>query len=167
MNDPTSQELVPNQVLFGEANYQAALDLVISRAEQELLIFDADFSGGGYSSIRRFELLSDFLTKGRNNRLVIVLQDTGYFSRNCPRLFGLLETYGHSMTVYETSDEAKVAKDAFVLADHAFYVRRFHIEQARFKYAFDDAETASMLNLRFNQLLEATSQRITATTLGI
>lgn len=167
MTDMISQELRPNQVLLGEVNYQAALDIVIARAERELLIFDADFANSGYGSIRRFELIRDFLIKDRHNRLVMVLHDAGYFTRNCPRLFGLLETYGHIMTVYETNDEGKAARDAFVLADQAHYVRRFHMEQARFKYAFDDAETASVLNLRFNQLLEATSQRVTATTLGI
>lgn len=161
------QELRPGQMLQGEANYQAALDLVIARAERELLVFDADLADGGYSSARRHELFQTFPSKGRHSRLVIVLHDTAYFTARCPRLYGLLRIYGHVMTVYQTSDEAKAVRDAFILADQAHYVRRFHVDQPRFKYAFDDPETAGMLNLRFGQLLEATSQTVSATTLGI
>ncbi len=160
-------ELVPDQVLLGERNYTAALNLVIAAAKHELLIFDEDFSKGDYASRNRFELVRAFLAKGRQNLLMLVLHDTTYFTQYCPLLHGLLETYGHVMTVYETNDQAKVAKDCFVIADQMHYLRRFHIAQARFKYAFNDAETANMLNMRFNELLQATSRHISITNLGL
>jgi hypothetical protein len=167
MTEQMVTELVPDEILLGERNYAAALNLVIEAAEHELLIFDEDLSRGDYASRNRFELIRAFLAKGHQNRLVIVLHDTTYFTRHCPLLYGLLETYGHVMTVYETNDQAKVAKDCFVIADQLHYLRRFHVDQARFRYAFNDAETVNMLNMRFNELLGATSQSVSITNLGL
>jgi hypothetical protein len=160
-------ELVANQILTGERNYEAALNLVIKSAERELLIFDQDLSKGDYTSLARLVLLRDFLTKNRLNKLVIVLNDTGYFINHCPRLCELLQTHSHAMTVYATNEEAKVAKEMFLIADQTNYLRRFHTDQARFKYAFDDLETVNMLNKRFDELLQATTHTVSITTLGL
>jgi len=160
-------ELIENEVLTGERNYEVVLNQLIQKAERELLIFDQDFGKGGYTSLRRFELIRDFLAKDRQNKLVIILQDAGYFTTKCPRLFQLLVTYSHAMTVYQANDNAKVAKDTFLIADQRHFLRRFHIDQARFKYAFDDIETVSMLNMRFSELLQETSHAISMTALGL
>lgn len=159
-------ELIPDTIVLGEANYQQAIRQVIAHAERELLIFDQDLAKGDYASVAMFELLRDFLAKDRQNRLVMVLHDTSYFTQRCPRLFELLALYGHIMTVYETNDYAKVAKDSFVIADQKHYVRRFHIDQPRFRYAFDHVE-AAMLNKRFDELLAETSVTVSTTTLGL
>jgi len=160
-------ELIENQVVTGERNYESALDIVIQRAERELLIFDQDISKGAYGSLKRFELIRDFLARGREVKLILVMHNTDYFTTQCPRLYELLGIYGHVMTVYQTSEQARVAKDTFVIADNKHYVRRLHIDQARFKYALDDVETAAMLNMRFDELLQETSHTISVTALGL
>jgi hypothetical protein len=160
-------ELKPDTIILGERNYEAALNLVIARAENELLIFDQDFVRGDYASAARYELLFAFLSKNDLSKLTIILQNTAHFTNNCPRLFELLRLYGHKMTVYETNDAAKVAKDCFVIADKRHYLRRFHIDQARFKYAFDDEIEAANLLTRFDELLEETSEKISVTKLGL
>ena len=71
------------------------------------------------------------------------------------------------MTVYETNDNAKIAKDCFVLADNKSYIRRFHIDQARFKFMLDDIATTASLNDRFNELMEETTHTVAATKLGL
>lgn len=156
-----------NTVQTGERNYAAALDLMIAAAQNELLIFDQDFIRGDYVSLRRYELLRDFLSKNALSKLTIILQYAQHFANNCPRLLGLLETYGHKMTVYETNDVAKIAKDCFVIADKRHYVRRFHIDQARFKFAFDDEIEAANLNMRFDELLDETTETVSITKLGL
>ncbi|OAM52564.1 hypothetical protein A7981_03610 [Methylovorus sp. MM2] len=160
-------ELVPDEIILGEANYREALNLVIASAESELLIFDEDLSKGDYASLKRFELIRDFLSKGSTTKLIIILHDTAYFTSRCPRLFALLQTYGHLMSVYQTTEQAKVAKDIFIIADQKHYLRRFHVDQARFKYAFDDEKTANMLNMRFDELREWTGEAVSPTTLGL
>ena len=156
-----------NIVQTGERSYATALDLVIAAAQNELLIFDQDFSHGNYASVRRYELLCDFLSRNSQSKLTIILQYAQHFANNCPRLLGLLETYGHKMTVYETNDVAKIAKDCFVIADKRHYLRRFHIDQARFKFAFDDEIEAANLNMRFDELLDETTETVLVTKLGL
>ena len=160
-------ELKPNTVTLGERNYEAALNLVIAKAQNELLIFDQDLARGDYASLQRFELIKQFLTRSHLSQLTIILQDTAHFVQNCPRLFELLKLYGHKMTVFETNDNAKVAKDCFVIADKTHYLRRFHIDQARFKYAFDDEEECANLTMRFNELLDETAEAVSPTKLGL
>ena len=71
------------------------------------------------------------------------------------------------MVVYETNDTAKVAKDCFVIADKQHYVRRFHIDQARFKYALNEVEECANLGMRFDELLDETTEAVSATKLGL
>ena len=71
------------------------------------------------------------------------------------------------MTVYLTDEQAKVAQDAFVLADNTDYLHRFHIDHARFKYAQGNVLAARPLHERFDQLLEATHSRLSAATVGL
>ena len=159
--------ILPNTVLMGERDYAQALDIVMAQATSELCIFDQNFEKGDYASIKRYELLQAFLQKGEQVKLTIILQNTHFFSANCPRLLDLLRVYGHKMVVYETNDFAKIAKDCFVIADKQHYCRRFHIDQARFKYALSDIDTCASLLLRFDELLAETTEAISVNKLGL
>jgi hypothetical protein len=167
LSEMTNTELKPNTVLLGERNYEAALNLVIAQAQHSLQIFDQDLSRGDFASLQRFELIQAFLAKNSLSKLTIILQNSDYFTQHCPRLFELLKLYGHKMVVYETNDHAKIAKDCFVIADKIHYVRRFHIDQARFKFALDDAEECANLNMRFDELLDETTEAVSTTKLGL
>lgn len=162
-----TDEMKPDTIILGERNYEAALDLVIAEAKDELQIFDQDFVRGDFASPNRFMLLYDFLSRNPLSKLTIVLQSADYFVNNCPRLFELLRLYGHKMIIYETNDNAKIAKDCFVIADKRHYLRRFHIDQARFKYAFDDEIESANLLTRFNELLDETTEAVSVTKLGL
>lgn len=165
MDNVTS--LIPNQIISGERLYEEAIDFILARAQNELLIFDQDLRHGAFSSLKKFEFFQRFLSSNINSRLTIVLQNTTYFQEKCPRLYQLLSIYGHKMTVYETNNTAKHAKDCFILADRQHYIKRIHIDQARFKYAFDDAESVLLLQSRFQDLLEATETTVSVTRLGL
>ncbi len=156
-----------NQILIGEGLYAEAINIVLANAMHELLIFDQDLSHGDFASLRKYQLLQQFLSKSVTSHLTIVLQSTTFFNEKCPRLFSLLTIYGHKMTVYETNDSVKHAKDCFILADGKHYIKRIHIDHARFKYALNDAETVNALDSRFKELLEATQDVVTVTRLGL
>lgn len=160
-------ELVPNTILLGERLYADAINIILENAENELLIFDQDLSHGDFASLEKHDLLQAFLSNNINSRLTIILQNTEYFREKCPRLFKLLTIYGHKMTVYETNDSAKHAKDCFILADNQHYIKRIHIDQARFKYALNDVESVEPLKNRFDELLEATQDVVAVTNLGL
>jgi hypothetical protein len=166
-NDKNTAALIPNTITLGERLYAQAIDLVIQQAQHTLLMFDQDFSRGDYASVLRYQSLLQFLSRGAHTTLTIVLHQSDYLTTYCPRLMELLTTYGHKMTVYLTNDSAKVAKDCFVIADDLHYVKRIHIDQARFKYALEDAETCANLHMRFDELLEETSHTLSPTQLGL
>ncbi|NOU24288.1 MAG: hypothetical protein HOO90_01980 [Methylotenera sp.] len=167
INKDISNELIPGQLIVGEKLYAEAIDIILASAQRELLIFDQDLSYGDFASKQKYELLRAFLNKSPSNQLTIILQGTDFFQNKCPRLLNLLTTYGHKMTVYETNETAKHAKDCFILADDQNYIRRIHIDQARFRYGLNDLATASLLNTRFKELLDATKEAITIGKLGL
>ena len=73
-------ELSQNSILLGEYEYASALDIVIAKAEQQLLIFDQDFSTGDFSSVKRFDLIHTFLNKSVMSKLTIILQNSDFFT---------------------------------------------------------------------------------------
>lgn len=159
--------LIPDTILVGEALYAEAIQLVITQATSHLLIFDQDLAHGDYRNLARYEAIRRFLSQQPNSRLTVVLHHSEFLTTQCPRLMELLLTYGHKLTVYVTNDTAKIAKDCFVIADDTHYVKRIHIDQARFKYALNDAESCASLRMRFNELLEETAHTVSATSLGL
>lgn len=167
MTNYDDNKLIPDQIMVGESLYSDAINIILASAERELLIFDQDFSHGDFASKQKSELLQQFLNKSPSNQLTIVLQDTAFFKNKCPRLLDLMTIYGHKMTIYETNETAKHAKDCFILADDKNYVKRIHIDQARFRYGLNDLATASLLSTRFKELLEATHYVVTISRLGL
>lgn len=156
-----------HRMLNGEEEYEAAIDEVIGNAERTLHIFDPDLTAGGYGSVRRFESLRNFLAKNRANRLVMVLHETEFLTRHCPRLMNLLKLYSHAIAILQTHEHGRVASDPLVIADDAHYVHRFHADSARALLALHDHAGARELEERFGQLLEASSPAVSATTLGL
>jgi hypothetical protein len=159
--------LPENTVLTSRRDYESALTTVLGHAQHRLCIFDPDLSFGGFETIDNMEQLTSLLVKNPAAKVTLVLHDTRYLLDRCPRLVGLMQRYQHAMTVYETNDEGKRVSDSFVLVDDHAYLRRFHVDQVRFKYSLDDAVTVSLLSLRFEELLQLTHHQISTTPLGL
>lgn len=162
-----AEELKPDTIILGERLYETATELLIARARRQLLIFDPNLSRGGYQGLKCYEALRNFLAQDEQNRLIVVLHEADFFNERCPRLQDLLKTFSYAIGIYVTDDSARVAQDAFVLADKAHYLHRFHINQARFKYVLDDEVATKPLLERFDQLLEATSSAVFSATTGL
>ncbi|MDP3742792.1 MAG: hypothetical protein Q8Q76_00415 [Methylotenera sp.] len=158
---------LPNQIIDSERLYSDAINIILANAQRELLIFDQDLSHGGFASVRKFDLMQQFLSQNITSQLTIILQQTAFFTEKCPRLFSLLNTYGHKMSVHVTNQSVKHAKDCFILADGKHYIKRMHIDQARFKFALNDAASVNLLNTRFKELKEAIQDVVSVTQLGL
>lgn len=159
--------LEPNKIIVGEQLYSEAINMVLTRAQHQLLIFDQDLSRGNFASLEKSVLFKNFLTTNIASQLTIILHDASFLQNKCPRLLNLLEVYGHKMRVYITNSSVKHAKDCFILVDGEHYIKRIHIDQARFKYAFDDLHTVEALNNRFTELQDATAESVTLKPLGL
>jgi hypothetical protein len=161
------EELIPNTIMTGEHDYARAQNLIIEQAENELLIFDQDLTHGDFASLTRYELLNKFLSANLHSALTVVLHDADYFTSYCPRLCDLFRIYSHKMTIMLTNDHAKVAKDCFIIADNKHYIKRIHIDQARFKFSLNDNHAAASLKLRFSELLDETTYTLAPTQTGL
>lgn len=163
----TDSSLVPDQIITGEQLYSDAINLILENAQRELLIFDQNLSHGNFASLQKYTLLEQFLSKNIASRLSIILQDAAFFQEKCPRLFNLLEVYGHKMSVHITNASVKHIKECFILADGLHYIKRIHIDQPRFRYALNDKASVEMLNNRFEELKEAIQDVVTTKQLGL
>lgn len=159
--------LEPNKIISGEQLYSEAINLILKRAQHKLLIFDQDLSRGSFASLEKSGLIQNFLSTNIASQLTLILHDASFFQNKCPRLLNLLEVYGHKMRVHITNSSVKHAKDCFILADDAHYIKRIHIDQARFKYAFDDMQSVEALHSRFMELLDAAGDTVTLKPLGL
>lgn len=162
-----SISLAPNQIIVGEQLYNDAIDIILANAQRELLIFDQDLSHGNFASQQKYELLQQFLSQNITSHLTIILQDTTFFQEKCPRLFSLLSIFGHKMSVHVTNQSVKHVKECFILADGQHYIKRIHIDQARFKYALNDIQSVKPLDSRFKELKEAIQDVVSITKLGL
>jgi hypothetical protein len=153
--------------LEGPLEYEQAINTIIQQASHQLRIFDYDLRNEGYNSPQRFELLQNFLLASRTNRMTIVLHDTRYLTSECPRMMNLIRQFSHAISIYQTTAEARVATDPFIIADDAHFLHRFHYDHPRAALSLHDKEAALDLVRRFNEILELSEPAAPATTLGL
>lgn len=159
--------LISNQILYGEKLYAQAIDAVLAEAKQRIIIFDQDLSHGDFASLVRHELLKNFLSTQIAGELCIILHQADYLLQKCPRLMGLLRVYPHKMRVFITDSSVKHFKSCFIVVDGIHYVKRIHIDQARFKFAWNDSTQSEVLLLQFLDLQAAAPDSISTTILGL
>ena len=167
MSETPDKPILLHRPINGIAEYEEALDILIELARRHLRIFDYNLEDGGYNTLRRFDLLRIFLLASRSNRLEIVLHDTDYLTRFCPRMINLFKQFSHAVTIMETTSEAKSIYDPFAVAGLTCYVHRFHYDDPRALLALNDVEGSHVLIKRFNEIRDASAPAVTATTLGL
>jgi hypothetical protein len=167
MSEPTIPAAPEYRRLEGPLEYEQAIDTIIQQAGHQLRIFDYNLRNEGYNSPQRFELLQKFLLASRTNTLVIVLHDIRYLSSECPRMMNLIRQFSHAISVYQTTAEARVATDPFIIADDAHFLHRFHYDHPRAALSLNDKDAALDLIRRFNEIQELSEPAAPATTLGL
>jgi hypothetical protein len=113
------------------------------------------------------DLLHQFLRTSRRNHLQIVVHDARTIDQNCPRILNLLRLHSHAISIHETHSNAKSVYDPFTLVDDHSFVHRFHYDEARGLLALDDPIGIHALAERFDEIWEASSPTVSATTIGL
>lgn len=163
-----SQETTPiHQKFDGAREYEAALNTLLEQAQHNVRIFDFNLADGGYNSPRRFELVQRFLLASPANRLKIVLHETDYLLRFCPRMMMLIKQFGHAIELNQTDSDARRLYDPFATADRDCHVHRFHYEDSRAVLALRDIPGTEILNRRFEEIWEASFPVAANTVLGL
>lgn len=153
--------------LDGTADYISALDTLCGLAQHTLYIFEKDFDNFGFNAAGRYDTLRTFLLARPTNRLHLLAHDTLKIEQNYPRLVMLLRQFGHSMHIHATSQHLQNLSEPFAVADDLHYVRRFHFDDPRGILAQHDAQGASVLKARFEEMWAASRPAISPTKLGL
>ena len=99
--------------------------------------------------------------------LDIVVHDTEWIERSCPRLTSLLKYYGHAITIRRTGDDAKHAMDPLVIVDDLHYLHHLHATQPRAVLGISEPDGVSPLVARFAEIWASAEPGISATVLGL
>ena len=144
-----------------------AIDTLIGLAKQSIRVFDVDLSETGWNDAARAEKIAAFLRASRTAKLEIIVHDTGWIERSCPRLTKLLRNYSHAITIYRTGGGARHAMDPMVIVDDRHFLHRLDISQPRAALAIEDPIATQPLVERFDAIWASGEPGITATVLGL
>jgi len=144
-----------------------AIDTLIDLAQRTIDVFDVDLSGMGWNAAARVEKIVAFLRASANARLRIVVHDTGWIERSCPRLTNLLKYHGNVVSMLRTGEDAKHAMDPLVIVDDAHFLHRFHVSSPRAALTIGNPQSAHALVERFGAIWASAEPGLTATTLGL
>lgn len=164
----TASGPVPREVRLDTVSAQtAAIDELIGLAKHKLQVFDIDLSQTGWETATRADNLAAFLRRAPAARFDLILHDTRWMQRSCPRLANLLRLYSSAITVYQTGAEARVAMDPLVIADGRHYLHRFHIDQPRATLVIENPQQAMPLVTRFEEIWATGEPGLAGTVLGL
>ena len=148
------------------AEQVVAIDTLISLARERIGVFDVDLLQSGWNSPARADALSNFL-RVRYARLDLIVHETTWIEKSCPRLTNLLRRFGHAMTIYKTGSGARGAMDPLVIVDGQHFLHRYHIAQPRATLAIGMPQAAGPLVTRFDEIWATGEPGLTATVLGL
>ncbi|MCX7137468.1 MAG: hypothetical protein NTW47_12760, partial [Proteobacteria bacterium] len=149
--------------LAGVIAYDEALDELIANAAHTIRIFDKNI-GRNFNTPQRYDLLGKFLLAHRTSRVKIVLHETANIVRDCPRLILLLKRFSHGLAIHQTLPAARRVYDPFAVAGDTRFVRRFHHTDMRGAATIGDVAATSLLVKRFDEIWEASTPAVAATT---
>lgn len=155
------------QLLSGERDALTAIDTVIARAQQSLMVFDHELKGRGYNSPTRYEVLRRFLLAGRQNTIRIALHEIRGLETDCPRLLMLKQQFPSAIRIHRTVGVARSAQDPLLIADDHSYWHRLHYQHPRSVLLLDTPIDARPLMERFEEIWESSEAAAVGSALGL
>jgi hypothetical protein len=164
----TSADPLPRQEMLATVAAQiAAIDELLGIAKHSIRVFDVDLSGMGWNDGARAERIVAFLRSNPAAKVEIIVHDTGWIERSCPRLLNLLKYRGHAIVIRRTGEDARQAMDPLLIVDGVHFLHRFHAAQPRATLSIGDPVTAQPLVTRFDAISEDAEPGVTPTVLGL
>jgi len=154
-------------LLTDEAAYRQACDVILRRAESEILIFDRDLAALRVEEKTRIAALTSFLMTAGPRRIRIVLHDPEPAVRNAPNLMRLIARFSHLIDVRQSAENLRHLRDTHLLADESHGVRRFHVDQPRSALILDDPDYIQPWRQRFEELWELSLPCSSISTTGL
>jgi len=145
----------------------AAIDTLLGIAKHSIRVFDVDLSGMGWNDAARAATITAFLRSNPAARVEIIVHDTGWIERSCPRLLNILKYRGHAIAIHRTGEDARHAMDPLLIVDGVHFLHRFHVSQPRASLSIGDLVAAQPLVTRFDAISESAEPGVTPTVLGL
>lgn len=150
-----------------EGEFHLALDRFLDQPGRELRLFDTDLRSLRPNSPARIAQLERFLRGSRTRRIYIVVHETDYLTRQCPRMMGLLKLFTHAIQINRTHEEIRSLQDAFLVLDAQHYLRRPVAEYFRGAIGLHDETEALAMRSRFQEIWSASYPGVSSTTVGL
>jgi len=150
-----------------EGEFHVALERLLEQPGRELRLFDADLKSLQLNSPARIAQLERFLRGSRTRRIYIVVHETDYLTRQCPRMMGLLKLFTHAIQINRTHEEIRSLQDAFLVLDARHYLRRPVAEHFRGAIGLHDETEALAMRSRFQEIWSASYPGVSSTTVGL
>jgi hypothetical protein len=150
-----------------KAGFQAAVERLLQLDGRELRIFDPDGEALKLNDTERIASFERFLLASRTRRLHMVLHDTDYVARRCPRMLTLLARFSHAIQINRTGEEIRELQDAFLVLDAAHYVRRPVAAMFRGAIGLGDETEGLAMRGRFLEIWAASYPAVSSTTAGL
>ena len=145
----------------------AAIDTLIDLAKLSIRVFDIDLSRTGWNNAARTDKLAKFLRGAPGAKIEIILHDTSWIERSCPRLLNLFRFHSHAIAIRKTGEDARAAMDPLIIGDGIHFLHRFNVGQPRGALSIGDPEAAVPLVTRFDAISESAEPGLTASVLGL
>jgi hypothetical protein len=130
-------------------------------------VFDVDLSGMGWNGSARAETIMAFLQSNPAAKVEIIVHDTGWIERSCPRLLNILKYRGHAVAIRRTGPDARQAMDPLLIVDGVHFLHRFHASQPRAALSIGDPVAAQPLVTRLDAISDSAEPGVTPTVLGL
>ena len=151
----------------GGDEFQLAVEQLLAQLGRELRIFEPDGSALQLNSPARVALLEAFLRASRTHRIMMVVHDTDYLTRGCPRMMDFIKRFSHAIQINRTHEEIRNLQDAFMVLDAAHYVRRPVATFLRGAIGLNDDTEALAMRSRFLEIWSASFPAVAPTTVGL
>ena len=150
-----------------KAGFQAALERLLQMDGRELRVFDPEGEALKLNDAGRIALFERFLLASRTRRLFMVLHDTDYVTRRCPRMLALLARFSHAIQINRTGEEIRELQDAFLVLDAVHYVRRPVAAMFRGAIGLGDENEGLAMRGRFLEIWAASYPAVSSSTAGL
>jgi len=149
-------------------DYDNAVQEILELSASTLQIFDEDLSPLKLERPQRIAALRALLAANDyHKRLAIVVQRPDFVRQNSPQLMDLLKVYAPTLTIAQSPPHLVTLKDSLLIADGKHALVRFDREQPRARLIIDDVHECTPYVRRFEEILAAGGDPVSAMTLGL
>lgn len=160
------QQAAPSLRLDTRRAAREALDGALSQARQSVKIFDLDGAFWGFDRRDFGEAIGALLTREPASTVTLLLHDTRFVQRQCPRLMALLARRAARLRIMPTSPSIHGFRRGVAIVDDRIALRRPHFEQP-LVFVDDDPLEAARSALLFADIEREALPGLSATTTGL